>query len=66
MLIKHDEIVEETHRRTERCKGHLFVQRQAGRAVEMIQSQDAARLLRERGATDRDYGQQSGGHPGDT
>jgi hypothetical protein len=46
MLVEHDEIIEEPHRRTQRREGRLFVGRHAGRAVEMIHSQDAALLLR--------------------
>ena len=46
VLIEHDEIVEETHRRPESRVGYFFMERQAGRAVEMVHSKHATRLLR--------------------
>jgi len=59
VLIEHDEIVEEAHRRAKRRNRHFLVQRQARRAVEMIHPQRPARLLRQRGIGDEQCHQQS-------
>ena len=57
VLVEHDEVVEQPHRRAQRRKSDLFMQRQAGRTVEMIHLQNAALCLRECGGAARDQAQ---------
>src|SRR5260370_10586524 len=59
MLVEHHEIFEEPRCRTQRRKGYFFMEREAGRAVEMIHSQNPTRLLRECRISDQRRNQQS-------
>jgi hypothetical protein len=58
MLVEHDEIVEEPHRGAQGRESHFFMQRQTGRAVEMIHFQDAAAFFAQCGRSDDQSNQQ--------
>src|SRR5215831_5061469 len=60
MLVEEDEVVEHPHHRTLGDEGYLLMDRHAGRTVEAVHFEDAARLLGKCRGARRDSGQPQG------